>query len=54
MNGFIRRHPRVLLGASVVAIGVSLYGLLEAVEAYHLARQVVGDIQRQRSEALGG
>lgn len=54
MNGYFRRHPNALVLASMAGIAVTLFSLMEAIEVFHLARRLAGEIQAEVSEGLGG
>jgi hypothetical protein len=51
---YLREHPDLIVTAAVLLVGFNLYNLIESVGLYHKARQLVSDLQREASEALGG
>lgn len=54
VTAWVREHPGVLVGATVILIGFNLMNLVEAIDLYHRARELLGEVQREASEALGG
>lgn len=51
---FLTEHPRVLTGGTLLLVFASAYQLTRAVDLHMQAREFVGRIQRETSEALGG
>lgn len=54
MGEWFVNHPRVLRGCTVGLIVLSAWQFYRAVKLDRLAVELIGNIQKARSEALGG
>lgn len=49
-----QEHPEIVAFVAIGAVVYHLSAAYNAMELYRLARERIGDIQREASEALGG
>lgn len=54
LHAYIEEHPRALYAVTLPLIALAMYQLVEAVRLHERARDLVGQLQLARSEALGG
>jgi len=54
VHGYVHEHPKVLVWGSAALVAFSLYNLVDSIGLYHKAKMIVGELQREASEALGG